>query len=108
MPDIMLDLGRLNDARSDLAASISEFEDAASTNDGLEDDIGKPDDRGELRDKASDFESAWDGKRETLQENLQSILDQLDEIVTNWTEWDVATAQSQESGGTSTTTRQAF
>lgn len=105
MPDIMLDFERLTTARAGLAASIAEFEDASSINNGLEDDIDKPDDRGELKDKAGDFESAWNGKRDKLKENLQTILDQLDSILDGWEEWDTGTANDLEAGGSQTTTQ---
>lgn len=105
MADIMLDLERLQTAREGLAAAIKEFEDASKINDGLEDAIARPDDRGALRDKASDFESAWNGKRGKLSENLQNIHDQLSSIVDGWEEWDSQTAADIEaSRETSTTT----
>jgi len=103
MPDIMLDLARLREAHTGIAASINEFKDASDINDKLEEAIARPDDRSELRGKASDFESAWDGKRDALQENLQNILDQLTAILDGWEKWDTGTASNIESGGTETT-----
>ncbi|WP_127473387.1 flagellar protein FlgN [Microbacterium sulfonylureivorans] len=94
MVDIMLDLARLRETKDGLAATVAEFESAAKTNDGLEQSIGKPDDRSELRDKASDFESAWNDKRDKLKENLENILEQLSGIVDGWEEWDRDTACS--------------
>lgn len=96
MADIMLDLERLREARDGLTATVAEFKNASNTNDGLEASIGRPDDRRELRDKASEFESAWDGKRDKLRENLENILEQLTGIVDGWDEWDRDTACSLE------------
>lgn len=92
MPDIMLDLERLRATNEGLKASITEFENAANTTDGLEQAIGRPDDRTGLRDKAHDFEGDWNDRRATLAENLTKIQEQLEAIVNGWTDWDVETA----------------
>ncbi|MBT2500712.1 hypothetical protein J7E25_16575 [Agromyces sp. ISL-38] len=102
--DVMLDRERLRTAKAGLKASIDEFSDAADINDDLEDAIGRPDERGELRDKVGDFESAWDGKREKLTENLQNILDQLTSIIDGWDKWDTETAAQLEDSSASTNT----
>lgn len=99
--DIMLDRGQLLDAQSGLKTSIGEFENAADTNDNLEEAIGRPDGRGSLLNQVIDFESAWKSKRGTLKENLQSILDQLTSILDGWEEWDTTTAADLE-GSTTT------
>ena len=88
----MLDLERLTAAQEGLRASITAFTDAASFTDGIEQAIQRPDDRGALRDRAHDFEGAWNGKREALTENLQNITDQLQSILDGWNEWDTSTA----------------
>jgi hypothetical protein len=104
MVDVMLDLERLKTTKQGLTSAIAEFEDAGKINDDLERAIGRPDDRGGLRDKASDFESAWNGKRGTLTENLQNILDQLTNIVDGWETWDADTAADLEGASTTSTT----
>lgn len=98
----MFDRDRLIEAKAGLTAAIAEFKEASNINDGLEDDIGRPDDRSELRDKASDFESAWDGKRDKLRENLEKILERLTAIIDNWDEWDTTTAASFDNTETTT------
>jgi len=103
MADIMLDLDRLRETQAGLKASIGEFKNAARNNDGVEASIGRPDDRRELRDKASDFESAWNDKRGKLEENLSNILDQLTSIIDGWDEWDRQTTCDLD-GATSTGT----
>ncbi|WP_214468380.1 hypothetical protein [Microbacterium flavescens] len=104
MVDIMLDLERLQTAREGLASAIAEFEEASKINDGLEKAIARPDDRSALRDKASDFESAWNGKRGKLSENLQNIHEQLSSIVDGWQEWDSETAADIEAARETSTT----
>lgn len=103
MTDIMLDLERLREAKAGIDAAIAEFKDASSINDGLEQDIDRPDDRSELRDKASDFESAWNGKRDKLRENLENIQEQLTGIIDGWAEWDTETAAEFDSANQTTT-----
>lgn len=100
--DIMLDLDRLREAQRGLRTSIDEFENASKTNDDLEKAVDRPDDRGELRDIAHDFEGAWNDKRDALQDNLKGIEDTLTSIIDNWTEWDTQTAADLSSGGTET------
>lgn len=102
MTDIMLDLERLREARTGLRASIEAFSEAASFTDGIERAIGRPDDRGSLRDKAHDFEGKWNDKRDALAENLQNIEEQLSSIVDGWTEWDSQTAADLEGAVSST------
>jgi len=88
----MLDLERLTTAHEGLRASITAFTEAASFTDGIEQAIQRPDGRGALRDRAHDFEGAWNDKRDALAENLQNITDQLQSILDGWNEWDCATA----------------
>jgi Sec-independent protein translocase protein TatA len=104
MADIMLDLERLREAQAGVAAAVAEFKDASDINNDLEEAIGRPDDRSALRDKASDFESAWNGKRDTLTENLENINKQLKSIIDGWDEWDTTTASDLEGATEQTTT----
>ncbi|WP_270410505.1 hypothetical protein [Microbacterium maritypicum] len=67
--DITLDLAQLKDAKRGLEAAIGEFDQAANTNDDLEDAIKRPDGRGDLLNQVIDFEVAWRDKRGKLQEN---------------------------------------
>lgn len=91
MQDIMLDLERLRAADAGLRASIAEFENASKTADGLEQAIGRPDDRTRLRDRAHDFEGDWNDRRAILTENLAKVQEQLEAIIAGWTDWDAET-----------------
>ncbi|MBD8011511.1 hypothetical protein AB0O65_01175 [Microbacterium sp. NPDC077391] len=102
--DIMLDRARLREALTGLNAAITAFDEAAAINNDLEEAVDRPDDRSSLRDKVGDFESAWNRKRDKLNENLGSIRDQLTSIVDNWDQWDTETAAELESAGSEQTT----
>lgn len=91
--DIMLDLERLEETRDNLAVMLSEFADAASINNVLESAVSTPDDRTLLKTKVGSFESAWNRKRSALEDNLNSIQEQLNHIIDGWQEWDSQTAQ---------------
>ena len=103
--DIMLDLERLKSAQTGLSASISAFADAGSTNNALENAIGRPDDRSSLRDKASDFEAAWHKKRDKLLERLRDIEGHIGAIITEWNALDVDSAKSLEGTNAPSTTQ---
>lgn len=90
--DIMLDLGRLREVLTGLEASLAAFDSAAAVNNDLEGSVGRPDERGELRGKVGEFESAWNLKRGKLSENLTGVRDQLASIVDGWETWDTDTA----------------
>jgi hypothetical protein len=98
VPDIMLDLGRLRATGEGLRASIREFENATNTADGLEQAVGRPDDRTRLRDRAHDFEGDWNDRRAILTENLAKVQEQLEAIVDGWSDWDVETASQMTCG----------
>lgn len=101
--DIMLDLVRMRQLHDGLMIVINEFEAAGRTNDSLEDAIDLPDDRSSLRDKAHDFEAAWNDKRGKLEENLDGIQESLRGIVDAWSDWDAETAADIESQSEPTT-----
>ncbi len=94
MVDVMLDLERLRTTQAGLDASIAELSNASKINDGLEHSIGRPDDRSGLRDKASDFESDWDDKRDKLDENLKNIQEQLKSILDGWADWEAKASKT--------------
>lgn len=104
MSDILLDLEELRVTNEGLKASIAEFENAAKRNDQLERSIARPDERSALRDKVSDFESAWNDKREALLENLTGVQEHLQGIVDEWTKLDTEAAAGMEATTTTVPT----
>lgn len=89
MTDIMLDLTRLSETRDGLAASIEAFRTAAGFTNQLEDAVDRPDDRRALQGKVHDFESDWNGRRESLEEAITDIHEHLVAIIDGWEQWDV-------------------
>lgn len=84
----MIDFARLRDAQTGLAAAITAFEDAAKTNDNLEEAIGNPHSKDKLRRRVGWFESKWDGNREDLTEKLTGIQERLTGIIDGWEKWE--------------------
>ncbi|SFS03406.1 hypothetical protein SAMN04487783_0745 [Agrococcus baldri] len=100
----MLDLERMRELHRGLTLTINEFENAGDTNNQLESDIGSPDGRRSLRDKAGEFESKWNDKRGKLTDNLTAIDESLRGLIETWTNWDRDTAgYLQDAEGESTT-----
>lgn len=99
----MLDLTRMRELHRGLTVTIGEFEHAGDTNNQLEEAIGNPDGRDELRDKASDFEKKWNDKRGKLLDNLKGVDDSLRQLIEIWTTWDEDTAAYYEENGKPTT-----
>ena len=95
----MLDRERLKAARDGLRAAMDEFEDAASTNDDLEESVGNPHGRGRLRDRVGWFEANWSSNRDDLRERLDAVHERIDGIVTGWDDWETeATAALEDAG----------
>lgn len=96
---IWLNMQDLDDVSAGLTATIEEFKNASSNNDRAEEAVGKPDDRSELFNKLSDFESDWNDKREALTENLEGLLEQLNNVITGWRDFDKGVRDSLEEAG---------
>lgn len=75
---------------------ITEFNEAGSLADALQDAIARPFFRSELRDKAGDFESRWDDKRGDLARDIGKVYEHVAGIVEGFAQWDEETAQSME------------
>ena len=76
-----LDFDELGALVADLDTVLTEFDEAASVRKGLEDAVGRPDDRGELREKVGDFEDCWNNTRDDLREGISKVRDHLQAIV---------------------------
>jgi hypothetical protein len=96
--DIDLDFDDLTTMTNNLAVFISEFEDIGNTTDDVQDAVGRPHGRGELRSRVGDFESGWDGNREVIQDGLTNIHDHLKAIIDGFTEGDRQLATTKENG----------
>ena len=92
MADIYIRVGELDAVVTQLGAIIEEFDKAQSNSEALEAAIGNPFGRGELRDKAENFESRWDDKRNELKNSLEDVKDHVKGVVDSVQDWDSQTA----------------
>lgn len=90
--DFYIDLGQLNTVKDNLSKIVSEFEDAEDNADELEDAIGDPYGRNELREAAEDFEDRWNHKRDQLKDGLDDVLKHIKGVIENVEKWDTETA----------------
>lgn len=90
--DFYIDLGQLNTVKDELAKITKEFEDAEDKADDLEDAIGDPYGRNELREAAEDFEDRWNHKRDELKDSLNDVLEHIKGVIENVEKWDADTA----------------
>lgn len=92
MPDVYIKIQELDNAVKDLDSIIDEFEHATSRSEALESAIGKPFGRGELREKAQDFEERWDDKRSDLKDSLKDVKKHVQGVIDGFQDWDSKTA----------------
>lgn len=97
--DVDLDLDALELTLTRLQAVLEDFSSVSSTVNDVEDAIGRPHGRGDLRSRVGDFESGWNGNREVIQENLQAVFDHLQAIVDGFAEADAAMVAPAEGEG---------
>jgi phage-related minor tail protein len=90
--DFYIDLGQLNTVKDELAKITKEFEDAEDNADDLEDAIGDPYGRNDLREAAEDFEDRWNHKRDELKDSLNDVLEHIKGVIENVEKWDTDTA----------------
>lgn len=88
MADVYLRLSDLQATEWQLAQIITEFEKASDRADDLEDAIGDPFGKSELREAAEDFEDRWNLKRDELKGGLEDIKEQLHVLVESFTKLD--------------------
>ncbi|WP_159620949.1 flagellar protein FlgN [Ruania rhizosphaerae] len=92
MADIYLSLDELRTANDQLTNIVEEFENAVSRSEALERAIGAPFSKTELREKAEDFETRWDVKRDKLKEGLSDVQKHLKGVIDGVEEWDAEAA----------------
>lgn len=92
MEDFYIDLGQLNTVETQLDGIVKEFEKAEDNADDLEDAIGDPYGRNELREAAEDFEDRWNHKRDELKDSLDEVRKHVKAVIDNVEKWDTETA----------------
>ena len=92
MADVKIKVETLSRIATQLDSIVNEFENATSQSEALEADIGNPYGRGDLRDKAQDFEERWDDKRDDLKDSLKELHEHVKGVVDGFENWDSETA----------------
>lgn len=90
--DVDLNYEHLLELATGLEVILTEFQDAASAAEAAESAIGRPHDRGDLRNAVEDFEENWNDNREKIADNLQAVLDHLKNVIDGFSETDAALA----------------
>ena len=97
MADVSIKIAELDTVATSLSKIVEEFEKASSRADNLEDAIGDPFGRNDLREAAEDFEDRWNNKRDELKDALQDIQEHVKGVVDGFQNWDSETALAFES-----------
>jgi len=92
--DVNVSLAQLEVAYHALEDIVQEFEDAQKNSEELEGAIGDPFGRGDLREKAEEFEERWDDKRGELKDSLDEIKEHVKAVVDTMKQWDVDTTNA--------------
>ena len=95
--DVYVKISELETVVSQLGSIIYEFDNATDRSEALEAAIGDPFHRGDLREKAEDFEERWDDKRGDLKESLEKVKEHVQGVIDGFTDWDSETALQFES-----------
>ncbi|MET8522390.1 flagellar protein FlgN [Nocardioides sp. NPDC004968] len=97
MADVSIKIAELDTVATSLSKIVEEFEQASSRADKLEDAIGDPFGRNDLREAAEDFEDRWNNKRDELKDALQDVQEHVKGVVDGFQNWDSETALAFES-----------
>lgn len=89
---IDVDLEDLGTVRDNLANFLTEFDELGDNTDKVEEAVGRPAGDGRLRSKVGDFESGWNGNRETIQDSLQNVHDHVKDFIEGLQKQDQALA----------------
>lgn len=97
MTDVLITFDELLALRQQLDAIITELEGAGDRSSELEAAIGNPFGRGDLRDRAGDFESRWNDKRVDLVRDMTKVRDHVQGVLEGFAEFDEEAALQLES-----------
>ena len=94
MSDVLINYSVLNELNGSLKQIIVELEEAENRADDLEDAIGDPVGRDDLREAAEEFEDGWDDRRKFLKEDIELVQQHVEEVGSKWAEWDTEASKS--------------
>lgn len=92
MPDVLIKWDQLLELQTQLNSIVTELDEAVDRSNDLEDAIGAPYGRSELRDRASEFESQWSLKRKDLARDVGKIADHVNAVVEEFSKFDAEAA----------------
>lgn len=89
---VLIKYTELNEVNSHLKEIIAELEGAEDRADQLEDAIGDPYGRNNLREAVEDFEDRWNNKRNDLTRGTKKVQEHVQVVLDDFLEWDQDTA----------------
>lgn len=97
--DVLIHFSDLGELHEKLKQIVSELENAGSRADALEDAIGDPYGKNDLREAVEDFEDRWNNRREDLAKDIKKLEEHVKGVLDGFTDWDTETAASMEESG---------
>ena len=97
----------LDEIVADLNSSIQDFKEASEISKGIEQSVGNPRGKDDLKDRVGDFENDWNNTRDDLVEKLDGVHKNLKDIKDGFDEWDRETQKAFLNSRASDTTKAA-
>lgn len=94
--DVLIKFTELDEMNTFLKDIVAELEGASDRADELEDAIGDPYGKNNLREAVEDFEDRWNNKRKNLAADTKKVQEHVQGVVDGFREWDTKTAASLE------------
>ena len=89
---VLIKYTELEEVNSFLLEILAELEGAEDRADQLEDAIGDPYGRNDLREAVEDFEDRWNNKRNDLTRGTKKVQEHVQGVLDGFLEWDQGTA----------------
>lgn len=97
--DVLIYFSDLDALNEKLREITSELENAGSRADQLEDAVGDPYGKNDLREAVEDFEDRWNNRREDLAKDIKALQEHVQGVLDGFSDWDTETAASMEESG---------
>jgi hypothetical protein len=95
MNDVLIKYDELSKVDEALKNIIDELKNVSHREDDLQDAIGSPFGKDDLRHKAHEFESGWDDRRAKLLGDIEKVQQHVDGVLKGFQKWDRDTGNSQ-------------
>lgn len=92
MTDVVVSYRELAELDAKLQSITAELQQAESRADVLEDAIGDPFGRNDLREAVEDFEDRWNNRRANLAEDIAGVQEHVHGVLEGFRAWDRETA----------------